>query len=267
MTTSTVFIISGGDGSSGERLARTAIAQFENVDVRVKVCPYIKSTEQLDNVLREASTVNGIVIHTMVESSLRNKLIELALTYHISQIDLIGDLLQQLSLTLGKPPLEQPGLYRKLREQDLKRIEAIEFAIDHDDGKRVHELSQAEIVLVGVSRVGKTPLSVYLSTLGWKVANVPVVQNINPPPELFKINPKQVVGLTIDPGQLIIYRNRRGHHLGMMPLSSYTAPETVAAELEFAQDVFRQGGFPVINMTDRPIEESALEIMNCIRHQ
>jgi [pyruvate, water dikinase]-phosphate phosphotransferase / [pyruvate, water dikinase] kinase len=264
MNTTSIFIVSGGAGTSGEQLVRTALAQFQNSDVAITIVPQIRELEQLDPVIEHASATNGVIVHTLVDGELRNRLVELADEQHVTQIDLIGDLLSILQLRLRQSPLGQPGRYRKLREHDLKRIEAIEFAVEHDDGQRVQDLARAEVVLTGVSRVGKTPLSVYLSTMGWKVANIPLVKGIHPPSALFEIDHRRVIGLTIEPGQLVAYRQRRQHHLGVSGASPYGEPEALLEELEFAKQIFRQGQFAVVNMTDKPVEEGAHEIATII---
>jgi regulator of PEP synthase PpsR (kinase-PPPase family) len=260
MTITRIIVVSGGMGTSGDQLVRTALAQFHNADVAIVIVPQIHQVEQLEQVVAEASTTDAIIVHTLVDADLRDKLVELANIKHVVHVDLIGQLLDNLQQRLRQEPLGQPGLYRKLHERDLKRIEAIEFAVEHDDGQRIHELSRAEVVLTGVSRVGKTPLSVYLSTLGWKVSNVPLVKDIHPPSELFEVDPRRVIGLTIEPGQLVTYRQRRQHHLGTLSSSPYSEPQELVEELEFAQRVFRQGHFAVVNMTDKPVEEGAHEI-------
>jgi hypothetical protein len=256
-----IFIISGGTGASADQLVRTALAQFQNVDIPIIIASQISNTAQLQEIVVQAAATGGIIVHTLVDANLREQLADLVHDYQLVHFDLIGPLLNHLQLQLRQEPLGQPGLYRKLREHDLKRIEAIEFAVAHDDGQRIHELHRAEIVLVGVSRVGKTPLSIYLSTLGWKVANVPLVKDISPSPILFEIDHRHVVGLTIEPGQLFVYRQR---HLGASLSSPYTEPQALVEELEFARQIFRQGQFAVFDMTDKPVEESANEIINII---
>lgn len=264
MTTTHIMIVSGGAGTSGDQLVRTALAQFQNPDVTITIVPQVRQVEQLEQAIAQAVTNRAIIIHTLVDTDLRARLIELAHHHHVTEIDLMGSLLSSLQLHLRQSPLGQPGLYRKLRERDLKRIEAIEFAVEHDDGQRIHDLSRAEIVLTGVSRVGKTPLSVYLSTMGWKVANVPLVKDIPPPSALFEIDSRRVIGLTIEPGQLVAYRQRRQHHLGTPSNSPYSQPQALLDELEFARRIFRQGQFAVVNMTDKPVEEGAHEIASII---
>lgn len=258
-----VFVVSGSSGASGARLVRTALAQFPGAAARVEIVPDVRAGPQVRAVVEQAAAQGGIIAHTLVDSALRGQLVALAQARGVAAVDLIGPLLQALTQTLGQRPAEQPGLYRQLHEEDIKRIEAIEFAVEHDDGKRAHELGQAEIVLTGVSRVGKTPLSMYLSTLGWKAANVPLVKGVAPPPALFEVDRRRVVGLTIEPGQLIAYRQRRGQHLGL-PGGAYTDPEALLEELAFARDLFRQHGFASVDMTDKPVEEGASEIVSHI---
>ncbi len=261
MSKLSILVVSGGLGSSGGQLVRTALAQFLNNGVTVTVIPHVRSGEQVVEVIAQALATNGIIVHTLVDEALRQQLVALACTRGVVELDLIGSLLETLSSGLEQKPVGKPGLYHKMREQDLKRIEAIEFAVNHDDGKRAHELAQAEIVLIGVSRVGKTPLSMYLSTMGWKVANVPLVKSIQPPSTLFEIDHRRVIGLTIEPGQLVAFRKRRGHNIGLATSSAYMAPGGLIDELEFAQELFRRGRFTTVDTTDKPIEESADEIV------
>ena len=260
-----IFIISGGTGASGGQLVRTVLAQFPNVEVPVEIIPEIRHVAQLEEIVARASAVNGVIVHTLVDIPLRRELIALAHKRQVIEIDLMGSLLDQLAQRLDQRPLGQPGLYRKQNEEDLKRIEAIEFTVEHDDGKRVYEVALAEIVLVGVSRVGKTPLSMYLATLGWKVANIPLIKDIRPPDELFQIDRERVVGLTIEPGQLVLHRRQRERHMGTPPLPTYAEAQASAEELDYAHTVFRKGQFRIVDTTDKPIEEAAQEVLNIVR--
>lgn len=259
--TPTVFVVSGSTGASGSRLTRTALAQFPNAGMPVVIVPDVRTAIHLQDVVERAAAQGGLIAHTLVDPDLRTRLEALAQARSVPTVDLIGPLLSQLTRLLGQQPAGQPGLYRKLYEEDLKRIDAIEFAVAHDDGKRAAELDQAEIVLTGVSRVGKTPLSMYLSTLGWKVANVPLVKGVQPPATLFEVDKRRVIGLTIEPGQLVAYRQRRGETLGLRGSGAYTDPETLFEELEFARTLFRHNGFAIVDMTDKPVEEGASEVI------
>jgi regulator of PEP synthase PpsR (kinase-PPPase family) len=261
MTTPPVFIVSGGTGASGEQMVRTALAQFQGVEAPVVIVSNVRRVTQLQEVVIQARSTGGIVVHTLVDARLRTALIDLVRDNNLESIDLAGPLLLGLTRTLGQKPRGKPGLYRQLREDYFTRIEAIEFTVDHDDGRKSHELHRAQIVLTGVSRVGKTPLSMYLSTRGWKVANVPLVREVPPPQELFEIEPHRVVGLTIQPDQLVAYRRRRQQRIGLLDKTSYADMDDIEAELKFARRIFEQGHFAVVNITDKPIEESAEEVI------
>jgi len=260
MSTPPIFIVSGGAGLSGEQLVRTALAQFASADVPIEIVPHVRR-DQLEDVVKRAVVSGGIIVHTLVDADLRSALLDLIRDYGVPAIDLMGPMLLHLARILDKPPIGQPGLYRQLHEDYFKRIEAIEFTVDHDDGRKPHELGMAEIVIVGVSRVGKTPLSMYLSTRGWKVANVPLVREIAPPAELFEIDARRVVGLTIDEEQLAAHRRRRAMKLGMDRQVPYTDPASLYAEMEYAQAILRRGRFAVVDITNKPIEESADEVV------
>lgn len=259
-----IYIVTGGTGASGEQLVRTALAQFEDTTTDVIRVPHVKRVEQLEQIITRTIESGGLIVHTLVDANLRSALNELAQARNVVAIDLMGPLLFRLTSLLGEKPLGQPGLYRQLREDYFRRIEAIEFTVDHDDGRKSAELGLADMVLTGVSRVGKTPLSMYLSTLGWKVANVPLIVQLTPPAELFQIDHRRVIGLNIKPEQLISFRRLRQQRLGTTGRMAYSDLDEITAELEFAGRIFRQGQFKVIDITDRPIEESADEIITYI---
>lgn len=150
---------------------RTVLAQFHRAEVPVIIVPHVRQVAQVRKVVEEAAGTGGTIVHTLVDVSLRRARIRTARDRNVVAIDLMGRLLSRVAVVLGQEPIGQPGLYRQLRQAYFDRVEAIEFTVGHDDGRNPHEWHPAEIVLVGVSRVGKTPLSMYLSTLGWKVSS------------------------------------------------------------------------------------------------
>jgi regulator of PEP synthase PpsR (kinase-PPPase family) len=168
---------------------------------------------------------------------------------------------------VGKDPLAQPGLYRKLHKEYFERVAAIEYSMAHDDGKDPAGWHAAEIVLAGVSRTGKTPLSLYLSVLGWKVANVPIIPGVRVSQELFRIDQRRVMGLTIEPGQLLIHRQQRQTRLGAPGFSAYVDPAAVYEEVQVAEKEFRERGFAIVDVTDKTIETSAEEIIRLVTRQ
>ena len=255
-----IFIVSGGTGFSGEQLLRTALAQFPAAEVSISVVAGIRRPEQLESAVAQAAAVNGLIVHTLVDSELRLTLDRIARYQGVLAVDLMGPLLAQLQVVLGTDPVGRPGLYREQNREALERTEAIDYTLAHDDGRHPEGWRQADIVLVGVSRVGKTPISLYLASLGWKVANVPLVGG-EPPPELFQLHRRRVVGLTIDPDQLLVHRRWRERRLKVSLSGSYSNPLKLREELEAARRVFLQGGFAVVDITNKPVEVSAREIL------
>lgn len=259
-----IYIVSGGTGASGDQLVHTVLAQFPESDVQVITLGHVRHLEQVEDVVVQAAATGGTIVHTMVDARLRRALTRLAQEWNVAAIDLMGALLSRFTDVLGQEPVGHPGLYRQLHQAYFERVAAIDFAMAHDDGKNPEGWPQADIMLVGVSRVGKTPLSMYLSVLGWKVANVPLVMGLPPPPELFQLDRRRVIGLNIEPAQLLVHRQQRQRRLGAPGPSAYTDPAAIYEEVEAARQVFRRGGFSIIDVTDKPIETSADEIIERI---
>ncbi|MBE7552889.1 MAG: kinase/pyrophosphorylase [Anaerolineales bacterium] len=256
-----IFIVSGGKGHSGEQLTRTALAQFKEADLPVIVVPHVQEVDQIKTVVDQAAETGGTIIHTLVDSKMRRTMIHLARDRNVVAIDLIGRVLSRFAKVLGQEPLGQPGEYWKIRQTYFERVEAIEYTVAHDDGRDPAGWPVAEIMLVGMSRSGKTPLSMYLSVLGWKVANLPLFADVPPPPELLQLDQRRVVGLYIEPGQLLAHRQQRQRHLGTSSLSPYTDPLKIHEEIETLRQFYRRSGFAQVNVTDKSIEESADEVI------
>ena len=262
-----IYIVSGGVGASGEQLVQTVLAQFPGKAVPVFTLGNTRQMEQVENIVQQAHETGGMIVHTLVDSRLRAGLIRLAQEHCVPEIDLVGSLLNQLESVLGIPPAEQAGLYRKLHQDYFERVGAIEYTMAHDDGRNPSEWVQAEIVIAGVSRSGKTPLSLYLSVLGWKVANVPIIMGVEPPSELVELDPSKIIGLTIEPSQLLMHRMQRQSRMGVPGPSAYTDPQAIYHEIEYALRLFKRNGFHIINVTDKPIETSADEIIRLMTRQ
>jgi [pyruvate, water dikinase]-phosphate phosphotransferase / [pyruvate, water dikinase] kinase len=259
-----VYVISGGVGASGEQLVQTVLAQFPDHHMPVIVMGNVRQVTQLKRVIAQAKQAGGTIAHTLVDDRLRDRLIDMARAEDVAAIDLMGPLLSRLESVLHRKALGQPGLYRQFHRAYYERVSAIEFTMQHDDGQHPAGWPQADIVLTGVSRAGKTPLSMYLAVLGWKVVNVPLVPEVPPPPELFKLDRSRVIGLTIRPDQLIVFREQRYQQLGVPVPMDYIDPRRIGAEVQAALRVFRRGHFTVIDVTDKPIETSADEIIRLI---
>ncbi len=256
-----IYIVSGASGASGEHVVHTVLAQFPDVEIPVVKVSNLRRKEQIEDTVAQAERDGGTIVHTLVDAELRKTLIEVGRKHGVATIDLMGTLLSRLADVLGQQPLGQPGLYRQLHQVYFDRVAAIEFTKAHDDGQNPQDLHLAEIVVVGVSRSGKTPLAVYLSVLGWKVANVPLVKGFDPPKELFQIDNRRVIGLNIEPDQLLIYRKKRQLRLDRLRSYEYTNLTSIYEEVEAARRMFQRYKFFSIEVTNKPIEMIADEII------
>lgn len=259
-----IFIVSGGKGLAGEAVVQSVLIQFPNNKVPVIIQPDVLNQQKVDEVISKALETKGIIVHTMVDPEMRKILIESCVKASVNHIDLVGNLSDYLSDMLQIQPISKPGLYRLANIAYFQRVEALDFTLKQDDGQNPDKITQADIILTGVSRTGKTPLSIYLAMFGWKVANVPLIQGIEPPSALFEADSQRVFGLDISSVYLITQRANRIKNLGMGEDSDYINKRKVADELDFARRIFEQGGFTVIKITNKPIESSANEILTIL---
>lgn len=259
-----IYVVSGGSGASGEQVVESVLAQFPDVPVPVVRIAHVHHPTQIREVVRRASGANATIVHTLVDARLRQCLVAAARQKKVVAVDLMGPLLNRLSRILGRQPKGQPGLYRHLRKGYFDRIAAIEFALAHDDGKNPQDIPKADVVLAGVSRSGKTPLSMYLGVLGWKVANVPVILDMPMPSELFRIDRGRVFGLDIDQKRLVYHRRHRQQRRGLTGPGAYTDPKILLDEVEAVRALCRKNRFSMIDVTDKPIETTADEIIEAV---
>ena len=243
-----IFVVSGGKGVTGHTIVQTLIIQYPENKLNVQLIPDVVTEKKVIDVIKKVKNANGILTHTMVNSDLRNFVIDECTKQQVKQADLMGGLASIIENDFGLESVNTPGLYHKINAQYYKRIEAIEYTLNHDDGLNTQKLYDADIVVTGVSRCGKTPLSVYMSMLGWKVANVPLIKGIDPPKELFEIDRNRVFGLNINLNHLIIQRQKRLKDLGNLPNMNYVDPKFVSKELQYVNFIFERGGFTKINM-------------------
>lgn len=256
-----IFIVSDGTGRTATQALHAALTQFPDQEVETVVHNEVRTKEQVEEAVKDAANVEAFMVHTLVSNELREFMITTGRRYNVETIDLMGPLLARLSEKLMYSPAEKPGLFNEINREYFKRIDAMQFAFHHDDGLRPEELHKAEIVLIGVSRTFKTPLSIYFAFKGWLVANVPIVLGIDPPDELFTLPPERVFCLTTFAHNLASLRHVRVEHLGMGS-EEYASLKHVQQELNYAYAIFRrQPMWPVIRVTNKPIEEIASEIL------
>lgn len=259
-----IYIVSGGKGLAGEAVVQSVLIQFPNNKVPVIIVPDVLNQLKIDELVAKVIVSKGVVVHTMVDPEIRIMLIKSCKQSKVVHIDLVGDLSDYLSEILKIKPISKPGLYRLSHLEYFRRVEAIDFTLKVDDGQNPEKIPQADIILTGVSRTGKTPLSVYLAMFGWKVANVPLIPGIDPPVDLFKADSGRVFGLNISPVYLIAQRANRVKSLHMSESADYINRKKVGEELAFARRIFDRGGFTEIQITNKPIESSANEILTIL---
>lgn len=256
-----VYIVSDSLGETADQVAKAALSQFDDDLFRVVRMPKISTASQIEDIVHAAANDGCTVFfYTFADPRLREAMARLAHVIGIQAVDIIGPGIVALEQASGVSPAWKAGMIRKTDRDYFDRIEALEFAVKHDDGRGAEELDQAEIVLIGVSRSGKTPLSMYLAYKGYKVANVPLMVEVDPPPELFTIDPHRVFGLTIDPSLLVEIRGQRLRDLGGYT-RQYSEHEAVEREVEAGRAVMKRLGCIVVRTDDRAIEETAQEII------
>jgi regulator of PEP synthase PpsR (kinase-PPPase family) len=259
-----IHVVSGGSGASARQVAESALAQFPGLRVPIVVRNDVAALPVVAEAVRPAAADGALLLHTLVDDGIRAALARLAREMRVEAVDLMGPLLRKIGRRASEKPLGQPGRYRLQRKEYFDRVDGIDYTLSHDDGSRTEDLASADIVVVGVSRCGKTPLCMYLAVHGWKVANIPFVQGIPLPDELFRIDRRRVFGLMIDVDRLVGHRKRRDRRMGRTGISAYSDPAAVIEELEAARKLYRRGGFHVIDVTDKPIESTAAEIVKFV---
>lgn len=263
----TILVASDATGETGEKVVRAALVQFFGYEqVRVEVLPHVRDEAAVRAVVAQAKQRGALLVYTLVGSSLRVLLKAVAEEADVRAVDLLGGLLLQMAMHFGEDPLYKPGLGHELNAEYFRRIDAVEFAVNNDDGKEPRNLRKADIVLVGVSRTSKTPLSQYIAHRGYRVANVPLVREVPLPKELELVDPRRVFGLMVDPDLLVEVRRTRMKHMGMEPGSGYGDPRGVRDELDWCRRVFAaHPQWTLLEITGKAIEETASLILERYR--
>jgi regulator of PEP synthase PpsR (kinase-PPPase family) len=261
-----IFVVSDSTGETAERVVRAALLQFPHHRVRVRLFTRVRDREAVADVLRKAGEANAMVVFTLVAPELREEFHRIANEEQVENVDVIGQLIHKVAGYVEAQPLNQPTATMPLSEEYFRRVEAIEFAVKSDDGKEPRNLRRADLVLVGVSRTSKTPLSTYLAGRGLRVANVPLVLGVPTPPELDDLPAEKVVGLTIGIDQLLEIRRARLVQLGMPADASYGLRDHVRTELEYAESIFAaHPSWMVLDVSGRAIEETATIILEAVK--
>jgi regulator of PEP synthase PpsR (kinase-PPPase family) len=260
-----VFVVSDGSGRTAEQILLAAMTQFPSSQVEVIMKTGVRNQQMVSRTVGEASEEKAFIVHTLVSKQLREYMLRVCRVRNVDAIDLMGPLLSRLANHFSDTPKGEPGLFFNLNAEYFKRIDASQFAFTHDDGQRDHEYDRAELIIVGVSRTFKTPLSIYLAFKGWFVANYPIVLGLHPPESLIRQPHGKVFGLMNEPYNLSGLRSAREQYLGGLS-GTYSSFENVKKELNYSYSIFCRFDWPIIQVTNKPIEEIASEIL-AIKHR
>jgi regulator of PEP synthase PpsR (kinase-PPPase family) len=259
-----IHLVSDSTGETLNAMARAACARFHNVLEIEHIYALVRSQAHLDRALAEIASAPGVVLHTIVDETLRAALEDGCQKLDMPCFGALDPLVSALSWYLGAPLSTQVGAQYALDTDYFNRMDALSYALGHDDGQGGRDLNQADVVLVGVSRTSKTPTCIYLAHRGVKAANIPLVPSSGVPPRLLELRGVPVVGLTVSPDRLVQIRRNRLRSLNESRESSYVENDAVRAEIVAARRLFERQGWPVIDVTRRSVEETAAAVINII---
>jgi regulator of PEP synthase PpsR (kinase-PPPase family) len=260
-----LHLVSDSTGETLITVARAAVAQYEGIAAIEHVYPLVRSHTQLQRVLSEIETAPGIVLYTLVEQDLAERLEEVCRATSSPHLSVLAPVHSLLSSYLGAHSTARPGAQHMLNAEYFKRIDAMNFTLLHDDGHLPHDLDEADVILVGVSRTSKTPTAIYLANRGMKTANIPLVPGVPPPAVLETAKKALIVGLVATPERIVQIRQNRLLSLKADDDTSYVDRAAVAEEIAASRRLFARHNWPMIDVTRRSIEETAAAILDLYR--
>lgn len=255
-----VFVVSDGTGETATGAVRAAMLQFQT-PWRLRTFGEVRHDSQVRRVVELAARAGALVVFTVVDKRVAGRIRDLGAELGVPTVDVLGPLISNVAQHLHVEPRSEPGLLHGFSDEYFRRIEAVEFAVRHDDGMNLRTLFDADLVLCGPSRTSKTPLSMYLAQRGYKTGNVPLIPNLEPPRELLDLDPRKVVGLVLEPGALLTIRQARVRTLRGPPHSSYVDRDAVEQEVDRARRLFRTRGWRIVDTSGKAVEETASRIL------
>ena len=260
----TIFVISDSAGETATKLAQATMAQFPTVEFNLYRKTFVNDKESLIKALTDAKKHDAMILFTMINENLSTLLQDFCEESGLYSFDVLSSTINEIEARSGVKASREQGALHHLNKNYFKRIKAMEFAVKYDDGKDPRGFLEADVVLLGVSRTSKTPLSLFLANKNLKVANLPLVPQAHIPKQLWEVDPKKIVGLTNDPDVLNSIRKERMRAYGLNPDTAYSDIDKIRAELEFAADLYEKLGCVVINVASLSIEETASMIMHAL---
>lgn len=260
-----IFAVSDATGEQAKKLVERALLQFPGYNVKIQIVPKVNNESKIEDCVRQARECQGIIAFTLVAPEMREMILNQGKKQGVVVIDILGPVLGALSNYFHVLPNAEPGLQYKLTEHYFKRTDALEFAVKHDDGLGLEAAIHADVLILGVSRTSKTPLSIFMAYHGYRCANIPVVNKIPLPPFVREFPKNKIVGLTIAPQKLMMIRAERLKKLGRPENESYAQLENIRDEINYAGQIFKELGAYVVDVTGKAIEETATDIINQLK--
>ena len=260
-----ILIVSGGTGRTGKHVVDAALAQFVDPNVTVESRTQVRSEQEVHAIIAEAERENAVICHTVVDPELHALLVREAEQRGLLAFNPLAPMITLLGDRLGIPPQNKSGLHYELRKEQFNRIDAVDFTIAHDDGRRAEELDQADVVLAGVSRVAKSVVCFFLACRGIRAANVPLIPGVAAPPTLLSLDPRKVIGLTMNAQRLQSIRQERLRTMGRSEV--YVDIKQIMEELRFANHLISVSGWHRIDVSYKAVEEITSEIQEFLAEQ
>ena len=260
-----VYLVSDSTGETLDRIFLSLKSQFANFEYEKKEFAFIRTEQQIDKIIKECSEIdNSIILYTIVETKLAKYLANQSDTFSVPCFGVLGNLILSFSKLLNQKAIHKPSAQHVLDDDYYKRIEAIQFTMSHDDGKKVGDINDADVVLLGVSRTSKTPTSIYLANRGYKTVNIPLVLDQKIPEDLKKNKTSCIIGLIADPERLSDIRRNRVAIMKDQNLKEYTDLDFIKKEVGDSKNLFKKNNWPIIDVTRRSVEETAASILKII---
>jgi [pyruvate, water dikinase]-phosphate phosphotransferase / [pyruvate, water dikinase] kinase len=260
-----VYLVSDSTGETLDRIFLSLKSQFANFEYEKKEFAFVRTEQQIDKIIKECNQIeNSLILYTIVETKLAKYLSTKSVKNNLPCFGILGNLILSFSKLLNQKAIHKPSAQHVLDEDYYKRIEAIQYTMIHDDGKKVDDVNEADVILLGVSRTSKTPTSIYLANRGYKTVNVPLVLDQKIPDGLVTNNKSCIVGLIADPERLADIRRNRVAIMNDRSLKDYTNLDTIKSEVENSKKLFKKNNWPIIDVTRRSVEETAASILKII---
>ena len=263
-----VYVLSDSIGETGTTLARSVLSQFGFTDLEIKRFPFINNEQTIKynlNALAAEKDNMKLVVYTLISPQLSRFAENYSKQLGICSLDALTPYINKIHKSFNIDPVMKPGVSHLMDMSYNKRVEAIEFATKYDDGKDSNGIFEADIVLIGISRTSKTPICMYLAYQSIKAANVPLVMDVDPPEDIYKLPKFKVIGLTIQPEALQTIRKNRLREIGVSSDANYATMDRILKEAEYAERIMRKIGCPIIDVTNKAIEETSGKIMEIIQ--